>query len=288
MLSARQFTMLKPQRRLRPPSLGLFELVSTGFVDTATSNIILAIVTASATPHVKGAWVELVPSTTGDIHLLEVATTGSATSTSATSTLMDIGIGAAASETVIVPNVPMGYRRDLMVYSIPILIPSGSRIALRCQSAVGSKNPTVFARGYRSTNGVIPAPYCTTYGADTATSLGVAITAGSTNTKTAWTEITSATTERLGGIVVGLQANGSSAVANGSVLVDIGVGAAASETVVVPNIYVALTSTEQMGTHSGFCYAVDIPRGARLAVRYQTSTTTNGLDVVAIGVPWRR
>ena len=97
-------------------------------------------VTASVTPNTKGSWITLVASTPFDSHWFQPVNVGS-TNVSSTDTgqLMDIGIGSAGNEKILIPNIPTGFaatRRAGPVF--PVLIPSGSRISARLQAVIAS------------------------------------------------------------------------------------------------------------------------------------------------------
>jgi hypothetical protein len=286
-------TMAKSfEYRLYPPTAYLRANVPTGLINSSgASTVQSAAAVANATPHTKAtSWTPLIASTTADIHLLTLETSQSTQAPGAdSSTLIDVGIGAAASETAIIPNIPFGYLGASGRYEIPVYIPAGSRISLRSQSVTGSKSVTIYARGFTLPNSLIPATYVINYGADTATSHGVSLgAAGATNTKTSWTIITSATTERLMAIAVGIQGNAQTTMANAGFLLDIGLG---STEVVIP----AAADMGGLGNSTeGYQFLatptlcpVDIPEGTRISARYQTANTSNQIDVVVLGIPWR-
>jgi hypothetical protein len=98
-------------------------------------------VTASATANTKGAWVEIVASTSMESQwaVLSILNDG----TPGKYNLVDIAIGASGQEQVIVPNlfVPGVQTSQLTAcgkVAIPLNIPAGVRIAARAQSDVSS------------------------------------------------------------------------------------------------------------------------------------------------------
>jgi hypothetical protein len=83
----------------------------TGEATTATSIFWNATPVASATPHTKGSWIQLVAATTADIYgLLVFSTTNTSSSAADSSSLLDVGVGASGSEVVAVADLAMGYR----------------------------------------------------------------------------------------------------------------------------------------------------------------------------------
>jgi hypothetical protein len=182
--------------------------------------------------------------------------------------------------------------------ALPINVPAGSRISVRCQDNFGSS--TAFVSGLLVAGGFAGQPplnTVTAYGANTATSTGVTADAGGTaNTKGAWAQITAATTAAMKAIMVsGIRAApGTAQVADYAHLVDIGVGASGSEQVLIPNMVFQASLTTGGATGSPLVMTglstlfprfippipCDIPAGVRLAVRQQ-STTTNATDRTA-------
>jgi hypothetical protein len=106
----------------------------------------------------------------------------------------------------------------------------------------------------------------------------VALTApGSTNTKSAWTQLSASAPFDVAGLWVTVSAGG----ANGSALFDIGIGGAGSEQVIVPNVPVRRNGGANFGS-GPIVLPVAIPAGTRIAARYQSSATTNTLVVGAL------
>lgn len=99
-------------------------------------------VTASGTAHTKGSWVELVSAANNvfDIGCIWLHSSANSASGTNTSQLCDIGLGAAASEAVIIPDILTGFDtlRASEGMRIPIFIPKGERIAARIQAAITS------------------------------------------------------------------------------------------------------------------------------------------------------
>jgi hypothetical protein len=240
-----------------------------------------ALVTAHATIHTKGSYAELIASTTHDavgFWLLAHATQVTAT---ATPLLLDIAIGAAASEVVIVPDLQAGWKWSMAssvlssVY-LPVRIPKGSRIAARCQALITADTVRVIvALDEGPANGAFPGfAGCDVYGLDAANSRGTLHTPGATGTE-ATTNIGSTTSRAYSavGIEVGGGAltvmnlrmyhfelsDGTNAFAEWAVLTD------GSEAVAVPFPSVPF-----------FC---SIPFGVQLVVSGESSGTADELDV---------
>lgn len=76
------------------------------------------LITPSGTANVKGSYSELTSSTTSPIHALMVLAQGSTATQTTQSYLIDIAVGGAGSETVIIPNVRVEALDDEYVYPV--------------------------------------------------------------------------------------------------------------------------------------------------------------------------
>lgn len=244
--------------------------------------------TASATPHTKGAWIEVVASTPFACDRIILSLGSTFVSTTNSSCLLDLGTGAAGSETVIASNIGSGYSGGL-TYDFPLRIASGTRIAARIQSAVASKTQTVSVALARaaSTLTVTPSTDVTVWGADTSTSRGTTVIPGA-NVKGSWTQITADSGNARQWIAIHIQGASNTAMQGVNHLIDIGRGAAGAETVIVPNIRILTSNSETINYNSLYrTYFVTIPANSRLAVRSQASTASVTspfyIDVVLFG-----
>ncbi len=124
----------------------------------------------------------------------------------------------------------------------------------------------------------------TTYGAATASSTGTSLTApGSTNTKSAWTQITASTTNTIRALTAcAVQRSGDTTLLSRTGLIDIGVGGAGSEQVLIPNMPFIADAAEWM-TCPAVTIPANLPPGTRLAARSQATSTTDLVGVVIIG-----
>ena len=158
---------------------------------TATASSAGITVTPSATANTKGSFVQLSAFTTADISAIHFTLYNS----NFGPYLLDIAIGAAGSEKVIVNNVALGSGDAVMSPGVsirlPLHIPKGSRISARCQSGNASDSPislgfqafdgaTTMMEGCAGADGI---------GAITTTSRGTAVTAGSANTKGSYAQL---------------------------------------------------------------------------------------------------
>ena len=245
----------------------------------------------SLTANTKGSWVELTAASTFDSGALTVNVPyvfeGS-------DYLIDIGIGPAGSEQVLVSNLlvsagSIGGSTAGVSVRIPLPIASGIRIAARAQATGTSASR--FARvGVHLEGNTAPAGgTLTTIGAATADSGGTPVDPGaSDNTKGAWAQLTASAASALYGafFAFGNQANTTRTDCNW--LVDIGIGGAGSEQVILADIPVACNSTaDSLAPILSALYDISIPEGVRMAARASCTivdATDRLLDVVMYAV----
>jgi len=241
--------------------------------------------TPDATANTKGAYAELIASTAQAWSGFNLTVTRSPSAT-AYEYLVDIAVGTAASEVVIVPDMRFcgaGAANGSPGYSMwcPIPVPAGTRIAARCQANNSSAaNIRVSVIGHGVYPDLPTLHSATNYGAATGTSLGV-IPAISTGSKGAYTEITASTTDIIRMFYVHVGGGGDTSFGTLFSAFDIAVGAAASEVVVVPNGRLQLNVGETL-THLHGPFFHNIPAGTRLAVRGQHSHASHDLLDYAI------
>lgn len=240
-------------------------------------------VAASLTANTKGSWVELVSATGRASKSVKV--TGNPNSAAAY--LLDIGVGAAGSEQVLIADVHhSGINQVPLSAEFPVSIPAGSRVAARlaCSTAFAEMTTTA----YLSSSGFSGPPglhRVVTYGAVPASSNGTVIDPGSTaNTKGAWVELVLSSTAAHRALVMAVGNNNNTAAVATTWLIDIGVGGAGFEQVLIADFRVQATATETLVPGSTPVFGVTIPEGSRLAVRSQclTNNATDRLTAVVL------
>lgn len=262
----------------------------------ATSLIELKTVTADVLTHTKGAYTEIVASLPDDVGFVILRWGGTSTTTFDTSMLLDVAVGGAGSEVVKIPNLPVGFAGSITsttqpaVLGLPIAIPSGSRVAARCQAIqVGGDTVSVSMDFYGDFAAILGEPASTIdiLGVDTATSGCIAVAAHSTaNTKGSWVEIEDSTPNAYKALAVGLS-GASAAVAAVNGLLDIGVGAVASEVIVIPDVMYSITSGEIVSAVDRGVFPLEnqIAAGSRIAARTQATVGSNAdLEVAVLGI----
>lgn len=239
-------------------------------------------VTADVTIHTKGAWTELIASTTADSDTLTLFVVNSQSGV-ATQGLIDIGVGSAGNEVVVVGNAVGGQiNNQASIQKVdqcfPVFIPKGSRVAARIQNVVSSRTASVnVTLGF---SGRPVAGYVDTYGADTATSVGVTLTNSNT-----YYEVTASTSAPYKAIVMVPQG---SSLNTPAALVDytLGVGSSGSETD-LRSLSTQISSAEFQSlnwTELPFIYWGYFPAGSRLAVKSSGGAASR--HVILFGVPF--
>jgi hypothetical protein len=258
--------------------VGDFNVVQGGRAQSPGGDTV--VVNHHANANQKGSWVELIAATAFDWKAFDFQVYSSYQAPgSFTSALTDIGIGGAGSEQVLLENLmssplansPLNIFTNVVWQSIPLAIPAGTRIAARGQSTPsgGTKQSGVYILG--KGGGFTEHPVlgrATTIGTDTASSRGTVVTtAASANGKGSWAQLTASAPHSVRHLMV------MAARMNSNFCIDIGVGAAASEVVVLANL---------LANPNGPVvpiYPVAIPAGTRIAARASATVANQTLDV---------
>lgn len=233
--------------------------------DTSVSEATL--ITASGSNNTKGSYTQLIASTAHPAGGLLVILGGANTSGGAY--LIDIAIGAAASEQIILPDLYYHAQSDstYMYFYVPISIPKGSRLSARTACSSASRTVRV---NVTPVSGEAYESAAVAYGTDAANSRGTQLTSsGTSHTKGSWTQLTSATTHRHNWCIAMMRG-----VSGSQYLVDIGVGGSGSEQVVVPNINLRDSSG---GDPVSVAFPVMIPKGSRVSGRCQAAGSSFGV-----------
>ncbi|HSF94781.1 MAG TPA: hypothetical protein VLA52_07120 [Thermohalobaculum sp.] len=250
-------------------------------------------ITPSSTANTKGSWADIVAATARASDVLELELLSTAWQSDS---LVDIATkDGASAEEIIINNLKVDRYQGQMLYRyrFPIRVRQGVALRARCQYSTGGATPNHYVAAKLGAGG--PGAHhaggfevVDTYGANTADSGGTAIDPGGTaNTKGSWVQLSGALPRPINHLVL--------SVGNGAVgrvnpvhwLLDIGVGAAASEVLVIPNIFLTSSHLEDLPIGSGLAFDCYIPAGSRLAARAQCSSTDANdrlFDLIAYGV----
>jgi hypothetical protein len=239
------------------------------------------VVTGSGTTQVMGAYAAIGWAPFGCAGILILIRNHS----SATDYLVDVAIGAAGSEQIIIPLLltsgPTSSNRTKQFF-FPLRIPSGTRVAARCQNLTISSTlamaVTFMAESFK---GVPSLERITSYGLVASTSSGTAQAAPGANAWGAWTVITppgGTVDDHVWIMPIYSDQDLATRTAQSHVM-DIAIGAAGSERRLVPPLFFHASSTAlQMTYFPG--YWITVPAGSVLSARYSAVAATNlGLDV---------
>lgn len=142
------------------------------------------LVTASGSIHTKGNWAELIAATTYDWHGFWLSMGNSNASAAVTDMLLDIGLGSAGNEVVLLPDFHAGWSSNNDAEKepifIPLYVPKGSRVAARIQALIASDTVRVSIVGLPGTSGLFHRVFvgCDAYGIVASTSRGTLHTPG--------------------------------------------------------------------------------------------------------------
>jgi hypothetical protein len=270
-------------------ALGEFANATNQGAVTTTSKGSAAI-TSGSSANTKGSYVQLVASSSIDAAWMMVIVDG--VDINGKTVGVDIAVGASGSEQPIVQNLIAGGSDtgSWPTYCFPVCIPAGTRISARAQSTSASDNnifigveifDTSFQQS-KSGSGII-----NTYGFVSGSTVGTPIDPGTTaNTKGAYAQLTASITNDLVGFFLGFDRHGDGTTTTDvEALLDVAVGAAGSESVILPNLYCLNENTSNINLQHPDCtpfLPIHIPSGTRIAARAQGSATTATARVLGL------
>jgi hypothetical protein len=240
----------------------------------------------SGAAYTKGAaFTQLIASTTYESYGFWINIGGTGASATRTDTVMDIAIGAASSEQIIVPNLLCGWRNAFgtnpMSLFIPIYIPKGSRVSARTACATASKavQKQIILMGgcsgiYGSTYTGCDA-YGVTYTAGTVAG-GTSHTPGNTGVESTFANLgATATRDYRGALLIPQGSIANTTMTAISYHWELGLGGTT-----IAEWYTASATTEMVvGPLPGMPIPCAIPTGAQMQVRAEGSGTSIAHDV---------
>jgi hypothetical protein len=276
---------------LTPNTGSLGVALSADDFDTSTTGVTL---TANATPHTKAtSYTTIIASTTGDSYGIYVLWGGTAAGTTNTGQLVDIAIGAASSEVIIIPDLGMGYtgswgadrQHPNMVY-FPLYIPAGTRISGRAQAVIASDTVSVKVITVgRSTYGPqFVGQKVTAYGAVSASSRGTLVTAGTSVYGTS-AQLTASTADPIKYAQVCIQGGDNTTLTEVRSMLRVMSGTTVLADTLIYNVggnseQIRHSMANQMLSN----YRLNIPAAASLDVAIMNSSGTEAHDVIVYGV----
>lgn len=239
------------------------------------------VVTAPGSTNTKGSWLQITASAAHDVVGLLLSSYWTA-GTGTVHALLDIGIGGAGSEVVLIGNIPHTRFSSAGMPSSPILlpcsIPAGTRIAVRYQASATSGaaldlQMMLLAPG---NNYPILSSRAATYGANTAASAGTSVDPGGTaHTKGSYVELSAAIEARSSWALISVTQAGPLSGGPQRWLMDLAIGAASSEQIVLPDLMWTGHQDTQVGLAIQRAFVpLALPAGVRLSARCQSSSNS--------------
>jgi hypothetical protein len=237
-------------------------------------------VTAHASAHTKGAWATLgttaYPTKGMIIHFV-------GSSAVLRDFFVDIGVGAGGSEVVLYSNLLFSigsWTEQSFWYPLPCDLPAGTTISARCQASTGASAMRVLAHVFYTGFHYQPwGGHVTTYAAVTASTTATNFPDADNNddAKGVYTEVTSGLTYPARALMFAQGNLRTASVGDNVRLVDIAIGAAASEHIIVPDL--RTRSGDSPDHHAPAVIGpipVNLPAGTRISVRSEIDTNTVG------------
>lgn len=254
-------------------------------------------IATSTSAHTKAAnYTEISASTAFDIKSLIVSARNF---TNEADFLIDVAIGAAGSEQIIIPNLLHTTKPYTTVWYIcknlfefPISIPAGTRLSANAQSSYAGAN-AVNLDTIGFAGGGFVGPYQPTrvinLGADTSDSGGLAVDpGGSAYAKGAWSVLSASLERTIRGFSISIGNRANTARTTAFWWLDIGIGAEGSEVVILENFTLMARDTID---HVSPWYIptiwIPVPAGTRVVARAScniTDATDRLFDIVLYGI----
>lgn len=240
-----------------------------GVIDAPTGTYNTQI-TGGGSANTKGSWVEIKSALPYDSIGLVVTFQTQPNAYQ----VVDIAIGAGGSEQVVLPNWNLssslsGTHANNPMF-IPLFIPAGSRVAARSEGSQGSAFATIKAVFLGGAWGGAQVPgQWKDYTQVASGPYGIATTPGG-GSKGSYAQIAAATAFTSRWMSVAVQG----ATSPEDINIDIAVGAAASEVIVLPDLYYSI---ENLGVQWAFPFT--IPGGTRIAARAKTNGGTTAMGI---------
>jgi hypothetical protein len=223
----------------------------------------------SGAANTKGSWTQLLAATAEDSAAMLLAFTYPGVMFG-----IDLGVGAAASETVLVPNIYVGCPGNALPHAIliPVFVKKGTRITARLQDSAGGNSMTLAVIMLKTPVSAQMLPLNTwpsigptigeSAGYLTSSSVGTTLTASaSANTKGSYAQLIASTAKRSVCMLVFM----GNTVIDQKFFIDIATGAAASEVVLVSDLFIWYSSDQI----TPVTIPIMIPPGTRIAARCQ-------------------
>jgi hypothetical protein len=244
--------------------------------------------TPGAVANTKTAWTQVTASTSERIGQIRLRMYNNYSLVAAQSTLVDIGIGAAGSETVIIANLALGYTTNIyggIVIDIPINIPSGTRVAIRTQSQRTSYSYNINVILIGSSDPQTTPSSVDVLGTSTANSGNTAMS-GASGT---YVQIIAATTKDYQSLIV-VPSLAPNAGLSGSITITytVAVGAAGSEVDIAQSVlyFEAGNGSSNIMLPPDNRGGILVRAGSRISVKHNIASGPSNYGACVIGVPY--
>jgi hypothetical protein len=261
---------------------------SFGFVQESDSGRPATNFGTTVTPAVgsKGSWAQVFAALTNDTHGLLICINSNTATANSRNSVVDIGIGPASSEVVLIPDLIAGNASNYgtpgsgLWYYFPVAIPAGTRVAVRAQSTVTTAFRVFMQAMQRPLNPsmVKTAAYVDAFGMSVPS--GTAVTAGA-NAEGAWT-LLGTTSRRCWHWEVGVQVSSADTEHNNATYhIDLAEGNGTNFDILLRSVPFGITTAENavLPPWTVGC-EVPVPAGRDIYVRAQSSN--NNLDPLFI------
>ncbi len=245
-------------------------------------------VTAGGTANSKGSWATI-GTTTFEYNSVLVFLTQSG-STTAGDSVWDIAVGSSGNESIIAADLRCNDRKGpqslVAVYNLPIRVKAGQTISARCASTTVSNSYWALIVGLHSSIAQASFSQCIALYTPSS-SRGVTIDPGGiNNTKGSWAQLIASVPQEVGAILLGVGANADVTRTTASrIFVDLGIGAASSEYVILPDLATSFDATTDNPLPSVIGpLPLQLKSGVRLAARAQSNNATSGDRTIDLAV----
>ena len=251
---------------------------------TASTNA--TTITAAASANTKGSYADIGAVTSFDYEAVSLMF---GNSSAAADFVFDLSINVGGNRFIIAGDLRHCDVKDghwAQYHMLPIHVPAGSQLSIRCASSVLSTTLDILIVGHSSSLFGGPG-YSRCIALYTpSSSPGINCDPGATNNTKTRTQITASTPQRVVALMVGSGGGGdASRSAVHRWLFDIEQGGAGSEQVIIPNIYQGCNSTGDLPTQTVLGpFPCDIAAGTRLSCNIQDSNNTSGDRVLDIAL----
>lgn len=204
--------------------------------------------------------------------------------------LLNVAIGGAGSEEVIIPNLMMRPNQSTTAanyyqYYFPIDIPAGVRISINCQASVASRvtgaNIILISSAIGQDNSF---SFVDDIGSNTGSSTGTTVARSTADTFGSWVQISSSTTNNVKGFIVAAARTGISW-STQDITYQVGIGSSGNEEIIFEGQHIRVNFSEGGIGHVTPFIPVEIPAGSRVAIRAQSdlADVDGDLDYIIYG-----